>query len=303
MSAKKIRERKYQNKEDLTVENINLLIEQQEGRISLNFEELKESLARELEAYQNMVFTEETKKDAKASVAELRKLKKAVSDKRIEVKKAFMVPYDEFEKKVKELDALIDEPIRFISGQIDAFEEKRLEEKRALIQQIYDENIRDMADILPLQKIYDSRWENATVSRKAISEAIAERVSTAERDVETIRSMSSDAAEKALDIYKCSYSLNDAITYITNYERQKEQILKAQEERARREAETIETVTEQQVQPAQPIPPVEPQKDAADAVHEPQKNTAVYEVEADAFQLAQMESAMRSYKITYRRVR
>ncbi|PWE85060.1 DUF1351 domain-containing protein [Agathobacter rectalis] len=101
-------------------------IERSNGAISFNFEDIKEALAAELELYKNLVFTEETKTDAKKTVAELRKLKKQINDKRIEVKKLYMQPYTDFEAKVKELDKLINEPITFISEQIDAFEQKRI---------------------------------------------------------------------------------------------------------------------------------------------------------------------------------
>lgn len=46
------------------------------GTIDFNFEDIKDALASELELYKNLVFTEETKTDAKKTVAELRKLKK-----------------------------------------------------------------------------------------------------------------------------------------------------------------------------------------------------------------------------------
>lgn len=50
-------------------------IERRNGAISFNFEDIKEALAAELELYKNLVFTEETKTDAKKTVAELRKLR------------------------------------------------------------------------------------------------------------------------------------------------------------------------------------------------------------------------------------
>ena len=87
-------------------------ISRNNGTIDFNFEDLKGALTAELELYKNLVFTEDTKADAKKTVAELRKLKKQISDKRIEVKKLYMQPYTDFEAKVKELDKLI----RMVSG-------------------------------------------------------------------------------------------------------------------------------------------------------------------------------------------
>lgn len=129
------------------------------GTIDFNFEDIKDALASELELYKNLVFTEDTKADAKKTVAELRKLKKQIGDKRIEVKKLYMQPYTDFEAKVKELDKLINEPIAFITEQIDAFEQKRIEEKRELINEIYLEAVsgrEDMSQKSELEKNLES---------------------------------------------------------------------------------------------------------------------------------------------------
>ena len=49
-------------------------------------------------------------------MASLRKLKKAMNDRRIEIKKTFMAPYTNFEAQVKELDKLIDGTDRLYQG-------------------------------------------------------------------------------------------------------------------------------------------------------------------------------------------
>ena len=144
------------------MKDINLTVSQQAGTIGTNFDEIKEALKAGFAEYKNMVFTEDSKAEAKKTVASLRKLKKSVNDKKIEVKKTFMAPYTDFEAQVKELDKLIDEPIAFINGQVEEFERKRVEEKKTLISEIYNGIIADheaVAEYLPLQRIYDSKWE------------------------------------------------------------------------------------------------------------------------------------------------
>lgn len=47
------------------------------GEITANFEEFKDQVSMELEKYKKKEFTEETKKDAKKDLAELRKKKAA----------------------------------------------------------------------------------------------------------------------------------------------------------------------------------------------------------------------------------
>ena len=269
-------------------------ISRNNGTIDFNFEDLKEALTAELELYKNLVFTEDTKADAKKTVAELRKLKKQISDKRIEVKKLYMQPYTDFEAKVKELDKLINEPITFISEQIDAFEQKRIEEKRELINKIYLELVSEREDIAgyaELNRVYDSKWENASTSKKTIQEAITSYLDSVDNDIAAIESMESEYEAKALMRYKETGVLSDALLTIRQWEKQKEEILKAEEEKqAEAEADEILDAPE----------PVE------EFIEPTEKNDimklARYEVKVDPFQQTQLECYMQECGIQYRRL-
>lgn len=293
------------------MQEINLLVEQKNGSIETNFEEIKAALAAGLEEYKGMVFTAESQPEAKKTVASLRKLKKAMNDRRIEIKKKFMEPYTNFEAQVKELDKLIDEPIDFISGQIEEFERRRVEAKKAMICEIYTGIMAEhgtVMEYLPLDRIYDSRWENSTTTQKAITEAITAHVEHVEKDLDTIRAMESEFEDKGLAKYKATLELSDAITAMNQYQKQKEEILKRQkeeEERKREEAEQKKKIAEPEatVAPATPAEPVAQEK-AKEEFVEPKSctNAIRYEVIADPFQIAQLESAMREYGIEFRRV-
>lgn len=285
------------------MENTEIKVTQNAGTISFNFEEIKERLSAEMAHYKGMLFTEETKKEAKETVAALRKLKKEVSDQRIKIKKVYMKPYDDFEAKVKELDALINEPINFINGQVEAFERERIEKKKKMICEIYAGIMvahGDVAEYLPLDRIYDSKWENATTTQKAITEAIDDRVERMERDLCTIREMQSEFEDKGLAKYKSTLELSDAIAVMNQYQKQKEEIMRREKEREERQrAEKAAKVV--------PISDPAPVAPAAVVQEETQSrkastNAVTYEVIADPFQIAQLESAMREYGIEYRRV-
>lgn len=269
-------------------------ISRNNGTIDFNFEDLKDALTAELELYKNLVFTEDTKADAKKTVAELRKLKKQINDKRIEVKKLYMQPYTDFEAKVKELDKLINEPIAYISEQIDAFEQKRIEEKRELINEIYLELVSEREDIagyVELNRVYDSKWENASTSKKTIQEAIISYLDSVDNDIAAIKSMESEYEAKALMRYKETGVLSDALLTIRQWEKQKEEILKAEEEKqAEAEADEILDAPE----------PIE------EFIEPTEKNDimkiARYEVKVDPFQQTQLECYMQECGIQYRRL-
>lgn len=292
------------------MEEIRVNVEQKNGVIGFNFEEIKEKLNSELEIYKNMIFTEESKTEAKKTIASLRKLKKSVNDKKLEVKKSFMIPYTNFEAQVKELDNLIDEPINFINNQVEEFERKRVEEKKALISEIYTEIMAEHVEAsgyLPLQRIYDSKWENATTTKKAITETITERVDHVEKDLGIIRSMESEFEDKGIEKYKATLELSDAIEVMNQYQKQKEEILRRQEEEAKRKAEEearkaseADSVIDTPMQEA-PVTQTAPEEKFIEP--KPVNNSIVYEIIADPFQIVQLEAFMRENDIKFNRIR
>lgn len=292
------------------MEEIRVNVEQKNGVIVFNFEEIKEKLNSELEIYKNMIFTEDSKTEAKKTIASLRKLKKSVNDKKLEVKKSFMIPYTNFEAQVKELDNLIDEPINFINNQVEEFERRRVEEKKSLISEIYTEIMAEHVEAsgyLPLQRIYDSKWENATTTKKAITEAIAERVDHVEKDLGIIRSMGSEFEDKGIEKYKATLELSDAIEVMNQYQKQKEEILRRQEEEAKRKAEEearkaseADSVIDTPMQEA-PVTQTAPEEKFIEP--KPVNNSIVYEIIADPFQIVQLEAFMRENDINFKRTK
>ena len=93
--------------------------------IKFNFDELKQEITDKVAMYNNLVYTEEQVKEAKTDRASLNKFVKALSDERIKIKKQCLQPYEEFEKRINELSAIVNEPISLIDKQVKEFEEKK----------------------------------------------------------------------------------------------------------------------------------------------------------------------------------
>lgn len=219
---------------------LTLAIKQNPGTIEMNFDALEEQLDKKLDEYRGAVFTEDTKTIAKAEIASLRRLKKDIEDGRKTVKKKWMEPYDAFDKRMKSLSAKVDEPINAINEQVQAFEEKRRKEKREEIQRMYEDcasEYEDCSKFINLDKLYDSKWENVSVSMKSIKKDMTEKMSAIQTAVSSIKAMRSDKELDALALYKRTLNLNDAIQMITTYEQDKADALKREEERRQREEE------------------------------------------------------------------
>lgn len=207
-----------------------------QGSLVFDFESAKTKLLEQIEPYKNVVFTEDTKKDAKECIANLRKEKKAYEDEFKNAKAKYMKPFDEFWNQSKEFLSLYDEPIANINGQIEEFEALRKQEKRDKIVEIYKDIMGeddDIAEFIPLKAIYDSKWENATASEKKIKEAILEKKLSARSAIETIKAMRSDKEGEALALYQRTFNIAECVQLINNYEQQKKEILEQQKERER----------------------------------------------------------------------
>lgn len=237
--------------------DISVVVNQEVGKVTWNFEEIKKSLEDSVAIYKGMIYTDDTIKTAKTDVAELRALAKAIEDRRKEVKEKCLEPYNIIEKQAKELVALVNKPIEAINIQVQDYESRRKEAVRAKIDAywkqkcvVLPESIWDAAH----SKIYDSRWENATATQKSWKEGIDNGVAEIQGAIETIKSFNSEFEEDMLNSFYADLSLQNAIQKINSLKAQKERILEMERQRQEREAK----LAEQQAQPEAPVPQTEP---------------------------------------------
>lgn len=274
------------------MENIQAVITQQAATIECNFQEVEQAINVRLAEYEGAVFTEDSKVMAKKEVASLRAEKKNLMDNLREAKRTYMAPWDAFEPRAKALISLYDKPIELIDGQVKAFEEKRIAEKRELIRQVYRELAGDVADIIPLKKIYSPKWENAGTREKAIREEIGNAAVNARQALETIHGMHSEAEEEALQVYRDTLNLSDAVAHINSYERQKQEILAREAERRHREE--LERIRREERERVEAERRAREEKEAAMRRAEEEKAAALRKAEeekAAALRQAEMEKA------------
>lgn len=251
---------------------IQTVITMENAKISCNFEQVEAAIQNVLAEYKGAVFTEDSKAYAKKVVASLRSQKKNFQENLREEKKKYMLPWEEFETQAKKLIGMYDEPIDLINGQVQAFEEKRIAEKKELINRLYAETVpADLEEYIPIERIYNPKWENATMKEKEIRREMSETADKTKRDIDTINSMESDSTAKALSMYRTSLNLTEAVSYINNYERQKQEILAKEQERKRREEE-------------ERIRREERERLLAEQQAEMEKNAAVEQAKAEAAQ-------------------
>lgn len=286
------------------------------GKIEFNEEEVKEQLALRMELYKGDIVTPQNKADRKRDIAVLRKLKKHVEDRRKEIKQEWQAPYMEFEKKVKECLALIDEPILLLDGQVKELEDQERLRRKRWIEERFTLLAGDLAEWLVLDQIYDTRWENASSSAKKVEEELSKKLGEIRATLATFQMSVSDVAEEAAERYKLDLNLTAALAYINQYEAQKARIREAEESKRRkeeeerlererqriREEERARVREEEQIrQSARQEVVQEIRRPISDGIVKDARVTAVYTVSADPGQLEELEMALDSLGITWSR--
>jgi len=217
--------------------------------LTSNIDELKSVLEVSLKKYQNLVVTEDAISDAKSDRANLNKLKKSIADERIAQKKMFLAPFEEFETKCKEVEKLINDTSSSIDVQIKAFDEMEKEAKRKEIEFIYIQNIGDYSKLIPLAKIYDSKWENKTFKLKDVEDAIKYIKGSADIHLKQIEELGSEFTQQLKDKYFETLDITSVLAENTRLIQQKKYLeeLKAKEEAERAARENVQPVTRKQL--------------------------------------------------------
>ena len=211
------------------------------GDIQNNLDEVAASVRKYCEDFRGVVVTEETVADGKQMLSNIRKEKKLLDDERKRIKKAWNDPYLEFEKKVKEVIALYDEPIGLINAQVQELEEQRRAKKRETINEIWKntEIPEELEGWFSLSELYNQRWENATYKEKDIEQEIIDYVATLKMSYDTVKSLRHPYEEDGLKVLKESKDLPSALKCMTNLLEQEKRIkeLQRQEEERRKQEE------------------------------------------------------------------
>lgn len=116
------------------------LVVVQPGQLTIQNKPALDALINEVATkYDGQIVTEDTLKEAKSSRTELNKYAKALDRKRIDKKKEYMKPVEDFEKEVKGYVSTIKKQVSMLDEGIQYFKDKQLEERKAKVQEMIKE--------------------------------------------------------------------------------------------------------------------------------------------------------------------
>ena len=227
-------------------------------RIEFNYEELKTEITGLAGKYTGIAYTEDQIKEAKADKAKLTKLKKAMNDERIRLERDYMAPFTEFKDQVNDLIKIVDGPIREIDGQLKRYEEDRKARKEEEILS-YIDSIGGVPGSIAPEKLFSSKWLNATYSMNAIRGEIDAAVDQIRENLDTLNGLE-EFSLNAILVYQDTLSLPAALAEVKRQKNIRAMNDEAERRRAEREAEKrIDTAAQIPVTPADPPEMREPE--------------------------------------------
>ena len=219
--------------------NIEIIIENPEAGIA-NYEPLKAAAQELASVYGSQLVSPDAIKDAKADMAMLRKLAKTAADTRIRIEREHAAKIATVTKQLKEVSAIFTDAAAKIDAQVKEYDEQRKAARLEEIRQIYAEEIGDMADIIPFDKLYRADWLNKTTTDKTVRGDIQTAVINAQTGIEQIKGLGSPHENAIISAFLERLSLADALAEKKKLEdmdaameRRKEEARKAAQEAAK----------------------------------------------------------------------
>ena len=247
--------------------------------VEFNFDELKSELTNRLLKYEGLTYSDSEIKDAKGDRATLNKFKTAIEDKRKEMKQKFLEPYESFEKRIKELVALVEKPIVEIDKQVKSFEQRVKDEKKSNIIELYNANIGDLGILLTIAAIWDERWLNAGIKLKEVEDTIKSKIEKVKTDLNVIDTLNTEFALQVKDHYLRTFDLSGALAEKARLEDQKAKLA------AYKPAEV-------KPEPVQPIAP------KVEAVSDTPKTPEIIQIDFRVFATAIYLEGLKKYMVT-----
>lgn len=161
-----------------------------EATIASNMDALEAHVKKVVADYEGATYdltSAQAIKDAKHDRSYLNGIKKEIDERRKAVKREYNKPLDAFERRCKQITAIIDESTDAIKAQLDEAEHMRKDALYSRLQQHYEEFAGLLAPVVPYERLYEPQWLNKTFGEIKAQQALEAKVSDVARDWETLK--------------------------------------------------------------------------------------------------------------------
>lgn len=161
-----------------------------EATIASNMDALEAHVKKVVADYEGATYdltSAQAIKDAKHDRSYLNGIKKEIDERRKAVKREYSKPLDAFERRCKQITAIIDESTDAIKAQLDEAEQMRKDALYSRLQQHYEEFAGLLAPVVPYERLHEPQWLNKTFGEIKAQQALEAKVSDVARDWETLK--------------------------------------------------------------------------------------------------------------------
>lgn len=161
-----------------------------EATIASNMDALEAHVKKVVAEYEGATYdlaSAQAVKEAKHDRSYLNGIKKEIDERRKAVKREYNKPLDAFERRCKQITAIIDESTDAIKAQLDEAEQTRKDALYSRLQQHYEEFAGLLAPVVPYERLHEPQWLNKTFGEIKAQQALEAKVSDVARDWETLK--------------------------------------------------------------------------------------------------------------------
>ena len=185
-----------------------IIVQQQQGSIEVNFSELESSLLEMLAPYKNRVITADMMGEAKEARATLNKVLKSIEDKRKDIKKQFLEPYNNAEASFKKLEVMVKEQSVYFDNIVKEVEQYEKNEKAIKIREFFNQT---GFVLVEFSRISDEKWLNKGTTEKAWKEQLSSRIEKIKCDLAMVEKLDIDDHALMKSMYLKYLSLDVAM--------------------------------------------------------------------------------------------
>lgn len=161
-----------------------------EATIASNMDALEAHVKKVVAEYEGATYdltSAQAVKEAKHDRSYLNGIKKEIDERRKAVKREYNKPLNAFERRCKQITAIIDESTDAIKAQLDEAEQTRKDALYSRLQQHYEEFAGLLAPVVPYERLHEPQWLNKTFGEIKAQQALEAKVSDVARDWETLK--------------------------------------------------------------------------------------------------------------------
>lgn len=265
-------------------------------KIDWNFEELKSEIIAVSQEYETSVYTDETMKNAKSDRAKLKKFVDAMKSERTLIRKKLLEPDILFGEQIAELTGIVERAIDNIDTQVKDYEQRQRDAKTAKIREFYEENIYDLAEYLPFERLFRSEWANASTTMKSVKESMLDTIQKVAEGLAILNEAESPYAGDMKKVFLRTYDIGAAMAERNRLEAEAEnrRLYMEEQERRKAECEAARKAEAERVMAAGRNQPKEPEYVAPveDVVEEP-VHILDFRVHATIKQLEQLKNFLK----------